>query len=145
MMVRSTIISLGLFLVLQQVDAFSVAPGARDTGTALSGFSAFRYEEPDAIMMEQNGVVPTKQSKPIETRPSAMSRIRIEKPSDDQHDANYRPITAGGRNSSGTPRARIPALPQESSPEATDDDMPFPTIAAVQRAKAKPQAKPYYE
>jgi len=136
---RSSLLAL---LFLSTANAFSVAPGAGSTSTALLGFSAFHYEEPEAIMMEQTGVVPAVKRKPIQTKPSAMSRIRIEKPSDDQHDANYHSIAEPQRNNAVRPNHRaLPTLP----PSNADQQQPFKTIEAVQRAKARPQAEPYYE
>ncbi|VEU40398.1 unnamed protein product [Pseudo-nitzschia multistriata] len=103
-MVRFTIsatpCSLALLLLWQQhtaTDGFSnrLATTARATegGSALFGYAAFQYEENDAIMQEQNGgVVPTKPRTPVQTVPSAMSKITVTKPSDDQHDANFHTV-----------------------------------------------------
>merc|ERR1719159_1241592 len=89
----TTCLSLALFLVQESATkAFSVARKSAE-GTSLSSFSAFNYDEKDSIMMEQKGgVVPSKPRKPIKTVPSAISKIKIEKVSDDQHDFNFHDV-----------------------------------------------------
>ena len=93
-MVRFTSSAIAL-LIVQQTAAFSnmAHTTAPSSNSALFSFKAFNYDEPDGIMMEQNGgVIPAKPRTPIKTQPSAMSKISIEKATDDQHDANYHKV-----------------------------------------------------
>mmetsp|Transcript_14419 Transcript_14419/g.36225 ORF Transcript_14419/g.36225 Transcript_14419/m.36225 type:complete len:212 (-) Transcript_14419:84-719(-) len=85
-MVRLTIAA--TLLLLQQATAFTLAPLARPD-SALFVMKPFQYKDADGIMQEQNGVVPSKPCTPIKTVPSAVSRIKIEKPSDDQCEENH--------------------------------------------------------
>merc|ERR1712025_589320 len=86
-------------------------------------------------MMEQNGgVVPSKPSKPIKTVPSAVSRITVEKVTDDQHDANYHSVSTVPSSMSRIERGR----------PASDDqyDSNFKTIQALPQSKYKIQVSP---
>ena len=90
-------ISATALLLLQQsavTYGFSNMASTARTDSTLFNYKSFQYEEPDAIMMEQiGGVVPAKPSKPIKTVPSSMSKTKIEKASDDQHDFNYHDVS----------------------------------------------------
>jgi len=91
-MVRFTILALCL---LGTTNAFSSPPIAKSasSGSALFSYHAFRYQDKDAISMDQPGVLPTKKVTPIKTRPSSVSKITIQKTSDDQHDANFHAVS----------------------------------------------------
>jgi hypothetical protein len=178
-MVRLTILATTLVLLQQQSNAFSVLPGTITSNyegvstAALNSYRSLNYDEPDAIMMEQNGgVVPARPFKPIQTRPSAMSRITIEKASDDQHDLNHHDVRTVASEMSAIRRNgatsddqhdanyhKVRTLPSSVSKirSAVDSDSDsasaapiptkqFKTINAVSRSKSNSGgAKPYYE
>ena len=118
-MVRSTISITLLLSQLVATGAFTVSPAANTRGSnnPLFSFAAFHYEEPDAIMMEQNGgVVPARPVKPIKTHPSSISKIhRSELPSDDQHDLNHHDVSTVPSAMSAIERGRSASDDQHDS------------------------------